>query len=389
MNTNNTEVAFRYKETSDLRRARLLFKCIASPVLTAAGIEMVKAALALRLPINGLLKRTLFKQFCGGETLKDTANVSRTLNRYNVKSILDYGVEGEASEAAYYHAAKECIRAIHFAGRQGNIPFISVKITGYARFELLEKKHEGKELTNEEQKEWKRVVRRITNICEAAADQNIKVLIDAEETWIQEPCNEITELMMETFNHDQAIVFNTYQMYCSGTLPFLKDSILKAEQRGYKLGAKLVRGAYMEKERSRASQLNYPDPIQPDKESTDRDFDKAVEVCLQHHDSISLFIGTHNEKSCVKATEIMSQLHISPNDDKIFFSQLYGMSDHLSFNLADDKYNVAKYIPYGPVKSVVPYLLRRATENTSVAGQTGRELEMIEKEIKRRGRAHS
>jgi proline dehydrogenase len=228
------------------------------------------------------------------------------------------------------------------------------------------------------------VIGRIDEICKNAAERNVMVLIDAEETWIIEPCNELTEAMMEKYNRKQVIVFNTYQFYCHGTLPFLKYSIEEASKKGYLLGAKLVRGAYMEKERARAAAMNYQDPIQPDKESTDRDYDAGVLLCLQNLDKLALFIGTHNEKSCATAVEYMERNGIEPKNPRVFFSQLYGMSDNISFNIANAGYHVSKYLPYGPVKDVIPYLMRRAQENTSVAGQTSRELLLIQKEMKRR-----
>ncbi|MCF8449965.1 MAG: proline dehydrogenase family protein [Taibaiella sp.] len=380
----NTEIAFRYRTDNDLKRANFLYSFIASPLRTRIGIGAVQAAMALHLPIRGILKRTIFRQFCGGETLEETGKTADMLGKYNVGSILDYGVEGAKSEPEYDRAAEECIRAIGFAATSKNIPFISLKITGYCRFGLLVKKHIGTPRTTTEDGEWKRTCDRINQICKTAADRNVMVLIDAEETWIQEPCNEITAQMMWKFNRGKVVVYNTFQMYCHGTLPYLQEAIKHAADNDYLLGAKLVRGAYMEKERSHAWQWQYADPIQPDKARTDKDYDEAVRLCMQNLNSLSLFIGTHNEQSCLKATELMNKCGIANNDDRVIFSQLFGMSDHISFNFASAGYRVAKYLPYGPVKNVVPYLLRRATENTSVAGQTSRELTLIRKEIKRR-----
>ena len=279
----------------------------------------------------------------------------------------------------------EFIKAIKYAARDKNIPFISLKITGFAYFALLEKVHAGATLSDSETAACQRVYGRIDSVCKAAADNNIMVLVDAEESWIQKPVDELTDAMMERYNKTRAIVFNTFQMYRHDRLVFLKSSYETAQARGYVLGAKLVRGAYMEKERNRAAEKGYASPIQPSKEATDKDYDEAVLFCLQHLDGLELFIGTHNEASCLKAAKYMMDHHIAANTEKVYFSQLYGMSDNVSFNLAHEGYHVAKYLPYGPVKDVIPYLMRRAQENTSVAGQTGRELSLINKEIKRRG----
>jgi proline dehydrogenase len=380
----NIEIAFRYRTDNELKRAHFLFSCISSSLLTKIGIKAVQAAMALHLPIDGIIKRTIFMQFCGGETLEETAKTAALSGKYNVGSILDYGVEGAEGEPEYDRAVEECIRAIRFASANKHIPFISLKITGYSRFGLLVKKHNGTPLIFTEEQEWQRVSDRINEICTTAASCNVMVLIDAEETWIQDPCNEITVQMMRKFNHGKVVVFNTFQMYCHGTLSYLTEAIKHAADNDYLLGAKLVRGAYMEKERAHARQWQYADPIQPDKECTDKDYDEAVRLCLQSLDRLSLFIGTHNEQSCLKAVELMNKCGIASNDDRLIFSQLFGMSDHISFNFASAGYRVAKYLPHGPVKNVVPYLLRRATENTSVAGQTSRELSLIRKETKRR-----
>ncbi len=380
----NTDIAFRYRSNGELKQARFLFKSMASPLVTKLGIWATNFAMGLHLPINGLIKKTIFKQFCGGESLDEAAATANTLARYHVGVILDYGVEGKETEQDFDKAVPEFIKAIQYAASQKNIPFISLKVTGFARFALLEKINEHKPLTEQEQAEWQRVFKRVDDICSAAAKHNVMVLIDAEETWIVEPVNDLTDAMMKKFNKTKAFIYNTYQLYCHGTLPFLRDCILKAQSEGYILGAKLVRGAYMEKERKRAAQLNYPDPIQPDKASTDRDYDEAVILCLQNLDKLNLFIGTHNEKSCMLGAQYMEEHNIPANSMAVWFSQLYGMSDNISFNLANSGYNVAKYLPYGPIKDVIPYLMRRAQENTSVAGQTGRELSLINKEIQRR-----
>jgi proline dehydrogenase len=306
------------------------------------------------------------------------------LARYGVGTILDYGVEGKESEEEFDRAVPEFIKAIKYAAKNKSIPFISMKVTGFARFALLEKVHARVILNEDEIAEWKRIFERIDFICKAACDNGIMVLIDAEESWIQEPVDELADAMMARYNKDKVIVFNTFQMYRHDRLDFLEVSYTKACNKGYLMGAKLVRGAYMEKERNRARDMGYTDPIQPSKQATDRDYDAAVLFCLEHLSHLAVFIGTHNEKSCMDAVRYLDQHKIPATTDRVHFSQLYGMSDNISFNLAHSGYHVAKYLPYGPVTDVIPYLMRRAQENTSVAGQTGRELGLIKKELARR-----
>jgi len=380
----NTEVAFQYRSNSELKRARFLFSSMGSPMLTSIGMKLTQFAISWKLPIKSLIKHTLFDQFCGGETMDEAAATAAVIAKYGVGTILDYGVEGKESEEDFDKAVPEFIKAIKYAAANKNIPFISIKITGFAHFALLEKIHAQEKLTADEQAAWQRVYGRIDNICKAAADNNIMVLVDAEESWIQQPVDDLTDAMMEKYNKAKAIVYNTFQLYRHDRLEFLKASFPVATAKGYILGAKLVRGAYMEKERARAAEKGYPSPIQPDKEATDKDYDEAVLFCLQHLDHIALFVGTHNEASCLKAAKYMLDNKIAATTDRVYFSQLYGMSDNMSFNLAHEGYHVAKYLPYGPVQDVLPYLMRRAQENTSVAGQTGRELLLINKEIKRR-----
>lgn len=380
----NTEIAFRYRSNSDLKQARFLFSSMGSPILTAIGTRFTGWAMKIGLPINGIIKKTIFKQFCGGETMEEAAATADILNKYHVGVILDYGVEGKEGEEEYDKALPEFIKAIKYAASQKNIPFISLKVTGFGRFGLLEKIHAGEPLNDAEQQEWQRIFNRIDKICSAASAGNIMVLVDAEETWIQNPVNELTDAMMLRYNKQKAIVYNTFQMYTTGALPYLQESFEISQANGYILGAKLVRGAYMEKERKRAEEKGYPSPIQPDKASTDRDYDEAAHYCLERLGKLDLFIGTHNEHSCMLVVRYMEAHNIASQNPHLYFSQLYGMSDNISFNLADAGYHVAKYLPYGPVKDVIPYLMRRAQENTSVAGQTGRELGLINKELKRR-----
>jgi proline dehydrogenase len=380
----NTEVAFKYRSSKDLKRARFLFSSMGSPILTKLGLSLTKWAIDWHLPVKGLIKHTIFEQFCGGETIGEAAGTAAILGQYGVGVILDYGVEGKEGEAEFDKAVPEFVKAIQYAASQKNIPFISIKVTGFARFALLEKIHANEHLSDNEKAEWEKVFKRIDEICTAAADNNVMVLIDAEETWIQEPVNILTNAMMEKLNKQRPVVFNTFQMYTTGALPYLKTSFEDAQAKGYILGAKLVRGAYMEKERLRAFEHGYQSPIQPDKQATDWDYNLALNFCLERLDKIALFIGTHNEKSCMLAAKYMEENNIPHNHSHVYFSQLYGMSDNISFNLAHHQYNVAKYLPYGPVKDVIPYLMRRTQENTSVKGQTGRELSLIEKEVHRR-----
>ncbi len=381
---NNTEVAFKYRNNSELKRARFLFSSMGSPLLTSIGMKLTKIAISWKLPVKGIIKTTLFNQFCGGETMDEAGQTAGMLAKYGVSTILDYGVEGKESEHDFDAAVPEFIKAIKYAAANKNIPFISIKITGFAHFALLEKVHEGKTLSADEKAAWDRVYKRIDSICAAAAANGIMVLVDAEESWIQVPVDDLTNAMMEHYNKTKVVVFNTFQMYRHDRLVYLKESYKVAHQKGYLLGAKLVRGAYMEKERARAAEKGYPSPIQPDKQATDKDYDEATMFCLEHLADIALFVGTHNEASCMKVVQYMDSHKIPANTDRVYFSQLFGMSDNISFNLANSHYHVAKYLPYGPVKDVIPYLMRRAQENTSVAGQTGRELSLIDQEMKRR-----
>ena len=380
----NTEVAFRYKNNKQLQQAHFLFSSMGSSLLTKLGIHATTAALKLHLPVEGIIKRTIFEQFCGGENLREVAKTADMLEHYGVGVALDYGVEGKQSEDDYDAAVPEFIKAIQYAATQKNIPFIPVKVTGFARFALLEKLHAKDALSDAEAKEWQRVQDRIDAICNVASDHGLMVLVDAEETWIQDPVDFLTDEMMARYNKERVVVFNTFQLYCHDRLPFLKTSYEKAQKDGYLLGAKLVRGAYMEKERKRAAELGYTDPIQKDKTATDKDYNEAVQFCLEHHDQIVTFIGTHNEDSCLIATNIMKEKGLDNNCTKVHFAQLFGMSDNITFNLANEGYLAAKYLPYGPVRDVIPYLMRRAQENTSVKGQTGRELGLIRKELQRR-----
>lgn len=397
----NTENAFAYKSDKALRKAHFLFSSMGYASLVKIGTRITPWAIRVGLPVKGLIRNTLFEQFVGGETLEETAKVADLLGQYNVNVILDYGVEGgDHGEEGLDHSCNEFIKVINYAATQPNIPFMSIKVTGLARFGLLEKldaaSHarsgfEGKVhtelLDKNELAEWERVVARMDRICSTAAEKNVGVLVDAEESWIQDPVDAITMQMMEKYNRSKAVVYNTIQLYRHDRLQFLKDSYQQAEEKQFILGAKLVRGAYMEKERKRAEERKYPSPIQPNKEATDRDYNLGVEFCIKHLERIALIVASHNEYSNLHATRLLQENGLALNHHHIHFSQLYGMSDNITFNLAKAGCPVSKYLPFGPIEEVVPYLMRRAQENSSVAGQTGRELGLIKTEIKRRAKS--
>jgi len=380
----NTEVAFEYKSDRDLKRAHFLFSSMSVPLVAKTGIALTRWIIRAHLPFRGIVKRTIFDQFCGGETISEAAETAKILAKYGVGVALDYGVEGSESETKFDAAVPEFVKAIQYAATQKNIPFIPLKLTGFARFGLLEKLHSGAELSPSEHQEWERVQQRIDTICKTASEKGIMILIDAEDSWIQQPVDDLVNRMMEQYNRQRVTVFNTFQLYRHDRYTYLQESLAHARQHGYLLGAKLVRGAYMEKERDRAAAMGYSSPIQPDKESCDRDYDLAMAFCLDHLAELAVFIGTHNESSCMKAVRWMQEKNIPPGHPQVFISQLYGMSDNITFNLAHAGFNASKYLPYGPLQDVLPYLMRRAEENTSVAGQTGRELSLIRKELKRR-----
>ena len=381
----NTEIAFQSKSTKQLNKSYWLFKLVSNNALVKVSPFLLKIAFALRLPIKGLIKQTIFEQFCGGESVENCDKRIQSLAKFNIGTILDYSVEGKSIEDDFNRVTKETTQTILKAKENDNIPFAVFKISGLARLELLEKVSNSKmELNKEEKKEFKRVKERINLICTTAYKNNVRLFIDAEESWIQDAIDEIVISMMRKYNSERAIVFNTLQMYRWDRLAFLKQSYADAENGNYFLGLKIVRGAYLEKERERAKKMGYPSPIQKDKESCDNDYNLALRFCMNHIDKIALCAGTHNEQSSILLTQLMDENNILKNDQRVYFSQLLGMSEHISFNLSNNEYNVAKYMPYGPIKDVLPYLIRRAEENTSIAGQTGRELSLIIKEKKRR-----
>jgi len=381
----NTEIAFRHSSNADLKRAYWLFKIINVNFLVKIGPPITNLAIKIGLPIKGLIKATIFKHFCGGETIRECENTIKTLERGGVGTILDYSVEGEDNEKVFDETCEEIIRTIKRANKDKAIPITVFKVTGIGRFGLLEKLDAKENLSIAEEDEWKKVKKRVLAICEKAHSVGIPVMIDAEETWIQDTIDQLALDMMRKFNKEKAIVYNTYQLYRHDKLASIKSDTEVAIKEGFILGAKLVRGAYMEKERKRAEERGYPSPIQPTKEASDRDFNLALEYCTDNIAHIAFVAGTHNENSCKLLTELMEKKNIDRKYPHIYFAQLLGMSDNLSFNLADAGYLVAKYVPYGPIKAVLPYLFRRAQENTAIAGQMSRELSLIVREMKRRG----
>lgn len=380
----NTEIAFSYKSNAELKKSVLMFSLMNQNWLVKIGSRLTPVAFQWKLPIHGLVKATIYEQFCGGETLAECEPVTQKLAKYNVATILDYGVEAKETNEEFDKGISEFLRAIAFSKENHHIPFISIKVTGIAAFALLEKLHAKQTLTDAEILDWNLVKGRLHKVCKAAHDAGTGVMLDAEETWIQDPVDELAMEMMKHYNKEKAVVYNTLQMYRTDRLDFLKKSLEQAKSGGFVLALKLVRGAYMERERRRAVELNYESPIQPDKAASDRDFDAAVTYCMENIDRISCCVASHNEKSSLLAAELAAKKGIPASHSHLHFSQLYGMSDNITFNLANAGYNVTKYVPYGPVKDVVPYLMRRAKENTSVKGQSSRELLLLKKEINRR-----
>jgi proline dehydrogenase len=385
----NTAIAFKGKDDAALRRSYWLFKLIGNPSMVRIGGTLTNFALGIGFPIGWLIKNNIFAQFCGGETVEECKAASARLAEYGIGTILDYSVEGKEKESDFDATAEEIIRTIDAAKGNPHIPFCVFKVTGVARFDLLERQNEVvrgtlTQLTEKDQAEWSRVVQRVLNICQAAYDADQRIFIDAEDSWIQDAIDQLCHDMMEKFNHQAPIVYNTVQLYRHDRLAFLKSAHEWARGKGLHYAVKLVRGAYMEKEGKRAAERGYQNPIQPSKEATDRDFNAGVKYCLDNLQDMALCCGSHNEESSMLLAQWMEERGIVKNDNRVAFAQLFGMSDHISYNLADAGYNVVKYLPYGPIKEVMPYLLRRAQENTSVKGQTSRELGLILKERKRR-----
>lgn len=383
----NTEVAFSSKSDADLRRAYWLFKLLSSRLLMLSGKYATNAALQLRLPISGLIKSTIFQQFCGGETIAECAKTTQVLDRYGIGTILDYSVEGKHTRAEFEATLEELLRTVETSRNNEHIPFCVFKVSGLCQNSLLEKISERKALNADEVQAYERLHHRVDALCSRAADAGTPLFFDAEESWIQSAIDELAMEMMARYNKSRPVVYNTLQMYRHDRLAHLIESHSQARQSGYIYAIKLVRGAYMEKERQRAHDRGYVSPIQPDKASTDRDFNAALEFSLNHLEGMALCAGTHNEDSSLWLADEMDRRGLDRSDKRVYFAQLYGMSDHISFNLSKAGYNVAKYVPYGPVREVMPYLIRRAEENTSVAGQTSRELALIMRERKRRKRS--
>ncbi len=381
---NNTQIAFAWRNNVELRKAHYLFKSVAKPWLVNLGSLLLRVALAIRFPIAWLVKPTIFSHFVGGETLVESLPRVNTLAQFGVKSILDYSVEGKGTLKSQEDAFNEILNSIRNAAQNPNITFSVFKPTGLVSIPILEKVSKGQSLLEEEQEQFALFKERVKTLCSTSAQANTPILIDAEDSWYQKAIDDVVREMMAEYNREQVLVYNTLQMYRTDRLNFLKDEYALAKDKGYKLGIKFVRGAYMEKERERALKMGYPSPIHPTKADTDKAFNDAQEFAFNHIDTISIFCGTHNEDSVNKLCQLMHDAGVKNNDRRITFSQLLGMSDNISFLLGHLGYNVTKYIPYGPVREVMPYLIRRAQENTSVKGQTGRELSLIKQELHRR-----
>ncbi|MBN9312545.1 MAG: proline dehydrogenase [Chryseobacterium sp. 39-10] len=382
---NDTKIAFQDKSTAQLKKAYWMFKTIENPALTNVGIGLLNFTVKHNFPfVTDVVRQTLFEQFVGGEDREKSMQVVKMLFKHHIGSIFDYAIEGKEEEKTFDHTFEEIKQNIKFAEGNPAIPFVVFKPTGFGRLDLYTEVQRGKELTGSEKAEWEKVIHRYDEVCKLAFERNVVVMIDAEETWMQSAVDDLVNSMMEKYNREKAIVWNTVQMYRTGRLEYLQQDLQRAREKGYVLGYKFVRGAYMEKERERAAAMNYPDPIQPNKQATDDNYNAAIDFVINHLDKVSGYFGSHNEKSVELVMDKMREKNLENDHSQIFFGQLYGMSDNITYFLGEKKYNASKYLPYGPVKDVVPYLTRRAQENTSVAGQTGRELGLIAKELQRR-----
>ena len=387
INFENTEIAFQSKNAVDLNLANVLFSAMRSNALVVVGSAFTKVALAANLPVGWAVKPTVYKHFVGGETINECKPAIDALKPFNVKALLDYSVEGMETDDEINAALEETLRTIENAAKEVNVPFAVFKPTAFTKSSLLTKVSDKVVLTNEDKKQFELYIERVDKLCKRAFELKVPILVDAEDSWYQQAIDDVVGSMMEKYNKESAIVFNTYQMYRHDRLAVLHAAHKSATEKGYLLGAKFVRGAYMEKEHARAQEEGYPDPIQPDKDATDRDYNAAIKYSIENIENISVFNGTHNENSSNYMIELMKENGIASNDTRCWFSQLYGMSDNISFNLAHEGFNVVKYLPYGPVSNVLPYLLRRIEENSSVASQTSRELSLIRKEKSRRKQA--
>jgi len=385
INFEDTKSVFTHKSNWELRKSYYLFSILQHSLLVKIGSLLLKISFFLRIPFNKLIKMTIFNQFCGGESIQDCTKKINELFQFGIGTILDYSVEGKENESDFEKTKEEIIQTIYFSAKNSKIPFTVFKITGLGKSSLIEKASlDFQSLEDNELVELNLVAMRVDEICKAATENQVSVFVDAEDSWYQDYIDQLVESMIFKYNNEFSIVFNTIQLYRHDRLQYMRGLISRCNSNGKKLGLKLVRGAYMEKEREQASKKNYPDPIQKDKQATDNDFNKAVEFCIENIETVSLCLGTHNEKSVLHLTDLMKKRAFKKNDSRIWFAQLLGMSDHISFNLSKEGYNVAKYVPYGPIKEVLPYLIRRAEENTSVSGQTGRELSLIKIELERR-----
>jgi len=380
----NTEIAFSSKSDSELKKAYWLFKLLGSPFIMLLGKYATLFALKVNLPIKGMVKKTIFKQFCGGETIADCAKTTQVLDKYSVGTILDYSVEGKNDRETFEATCEEILHTVETASENKNIPFCVFKVTGMCRNELLEKISSSQALNEEELAEYSRLQDRVDRICAKGAATGTPIFIDAEETWLQQAIDDLVMEMMARYNKVEPVVYNTLQLYRHDRIAHLIEAYSQAEENDFIYAVKLVRGAYMEKERLRAEQKGYTSPIQPNKEATDRDYNASISFCLDHLERVAFCAGTHNEESSLFLADEMDRRGIDRKNPRVYFAQLYGMSDHISFNLSNAGFEVAKYVPYGPVKEVMPYLIRRAEENSSVAGQTSRELNLIMREMKRR-----
>ena len=381
---NNTEIAFRAKSNQELNKAYLLFAGINNNLLSSLGTKSVKLALKLNLPIKNMIKNTVFQQFCGGENIDQCQETIEKLAKFGIKAILDFAVEGAETEESYDYTSQEIIRTIVKAKESTSIPFSVFKPTGLGSKYILEKMQLNQKLTDNEKESFESIRQRFDNICGTAFRNDVRIMVDSEDSWYQDPIDDLVYEMMVKYNKKKTIVYNTYQMYRKKMLDNLKKAFLMAARENIYLGAKLVRGAYMEKERERADEMGYEDPILSDKQSTDNAYDAALKFCIDNKQRIALVSGSHNEYSNYYLTVLIDKYGINKNDPNVYFAQLYGMSDHISFNLAEAGFNVVKYVPYGPIKEVMPYLFRRAEENTSIAGQSSREFLLIKRELKRR-----
>lgn len=381
---NNTKDAFALKTDKDLKRSLFIFRIMSVPMMVPILTFFTKLSLKLRLPVDWIIRKTIFEQFCGGESQKQCMPLVKLMYTKKVHSVLDYSVEGKETEEEFNKAVDNKIAIIEFASKADEIPFAVAKPTGLGRFAIWEKVTCNEALTDAEEAEWKRIQQRFERVCKKAHELNVRLLIDAEESWMQDAADDLIERMMEKYNQEKPIIFNTLQCYRWDRLAYVKDIYKRAKKKGFKLGFKIVRGAYMEKENIRAAKKGYPTPICENKEATDVNFNAVMTYCLDHIDDISLFIGTHNEVSSYMGLEFLRQKGLAANDERVWFGQLYGMSDHISYNVAGIGSNAIKLVPFGPIRDVVPYLIRRAQENSSVQGEAGRELSLLLEEKHRR-----